>query len=425
MTQRLFYHAGLGSPRAIGEYGFERMQIDVEDVGHALAARSWRLAFPKALEARFEADTEAERCRRVIRQNYLGLAIYNAFLVGDWFLVGDIFRLSLILHLFIMTPIMGLVIVTLARHPRAWLRESILAGGIVLGTAAILGLMLISTSPLRSSEHLSVVLVILFATIVQRIRFPYVLFAGVASLVLYAVALSGLAHHEPARAGAAVAIMAGVVLFSLIGCYNLEYEQRMGYLLGLRDRLRSEEFEKISRNDALTGLGNRRALDHAMASRQGSSGTAGVAPTAVLLIDIDFFKAYNDVNGHLAGDLCLQRVAAAISGALRLQQDDVFRYGGEEFIAILDGVMTADAMVAGERVRRAVEEAAILRGTGRDAVMTVSIGVASGMLDGETTLADIVAEADLALYAAKRGGRNQVRHPGPTTDVAARPNRVA
>ncbi len=401
------------------------MGIDVEEVGRAIAARSWRLAFPAELEARFEADTGAERCLRVIRQNYLGLAIYNAFMAGDWFLVGDIFKISLILHLSVMTPIMGLVIATLARRPRPWLRESILAGGIVLTTAAILGLMLISRSPLRSSEHLSVVLVILFATIVQRIRFPYVLLAGVASLALYMAALSGVAHHDPARAGVAVAIMAGVVLFSLIGCYNLECEQRMGYLLGLRDRLRSEELEKISRHDALTGLGNRRALDHAMASRQQPENADCATPTAVLLVDIDFFKAYNDANGHLAGDLCLQRVAAAISAALRLERDNVFRFGGEEFIALLDDATLPHAQAVGERVRGAVEQVAITRGAAGDGVMTVSIGVAAGIIGYEATLGDIIAEADVALYAAKRGGRNKVRCLDPSADGAARPNRVA
>ena len=401
------------------------MAIDVEEVGRAIATRAWRLTFPPGLESQFEADTEAERCRRVIRQNYLGLAIYNAFMAGDWFLVGDVFKISLILHLCVMTPIMGLVIATLARHPRAWLRESILAGGIVLGTAAILGLMLISASPLRSSEHLSVVLVILFATIVQRIRFPYVLVAGVVSLGLYMAALTGPAHHEPARAGVAVAIMAGVVLFSLIGCYNLEYEQRMGYLLGLRDRLRSEALEQLSRHDALTGLGNRRALDHAMATRQQPGRLSDGAPTAVLLIDIDFFKAYNDANGHLAGDLCLQRVVAAISGALRLERDNVFRFGGEAFIALLDGATLDHASIVGERVRRAVEEVAIGRGAGRSGVMTVSIGVAAGLIGGETTLGHIIADADVALYSAKRGGRNQVRHLAPPDEGAGRPSRVA
>ena len=394
------------------------MTIDIEEVGRVLAQRSWRLAFPAALEARFEADTGDARCRRVIRHNYLGIAIYDAFLLGDYYLVPDIFRASLCLHLLVMTPIMGLVIAALARRPVAWKRESILAGGIVLGTAAILGLTLASRSPLRSSEHLSVVLVILFATMVQRIRFPYVLVAGIVSAVLYVAALSVFVHHDPARMAVADAVFAGVVLFSLVGCYNLEFEQRTAYLLGLRERLRNDELELISRRDPLTGLGNRRALDAAVA--QGRDRDTG--PISVLLVDIDFFKAFNDANGHLAGDDCLKRVAALISGNAGL--DRVFRFGGEEFLVLLDDVAPAEAFGVGERIRRAVEAAAIGCGGARDGVMTVSVGIASASGD-EASLASIIAEADRALYRAKRGGRNRVMRLGGLTTEPHPPSEIA
>lgn len=304
------------------------------------------------------------------------------------------------------------MIAALARRPVAWQRESILAGGIVLGTMAILGLTLASRSPLRTSEHHSAVLVILFATMVQRIRFPYVLVAGVVSAVLYVAALSTFAHHDPARMAGADAVFAGVVLFSLVGCYNLEFEQRTAYLLGLRERLRNEELERISRRDPLTGLGNRRALDAAVAHGRNQ----GMRPISILLVDIDFFKAFNDANGHLAGDDCLKRVAALIGGNAGL--DRVFRFGGEEFLVLLDEFTPAEALEVGERVRRAVEAAAIGCGGARDGVMTVSVGVASGALRDEASLASIMAEADRALYRAKSGGRNRVmRLAGPSADT--------
>ena len=384
------------------------MTIDIEEIGRAIAHKSWRLSFPAELEALFEAETVDTRCRTLIRHNYLGLAIYNAFLVGDWFLVGDIFSVSLFLHLLVMTPIMGLVIGTIARRPPAWVRESILAGGIVLATMAILGLMLYSRSPVRSSEHVSVVLVILFATMMQRIRFPYVAVAGIVSCILYVAALAATLQN-PARMGVADAVFVGVVLFSLIGCYNLEYEQRMGYLLALRDRFRNAELEMVSRRDALTGIGNRRALDHAIARRQPTGANERSEPTAVLLIDIDHFKLFNDVNGHLSGDVCLSRVAALIGADLRLGRDDVFRFGGEEFLVLLDACTLAQAVVVGERIRGAVEAAAIERGAAQAGVMTVSVGAAVGVIGREASLPDIIAAADRALYVAKSDGRNRVR----------------
>ena len=376
--------------------------ITVEEVGRAIDARPWRLRFAPALETAFERDTADARCRQLILHNYIGIAIYDAFLLGDWVLLPDIFKVSLALHLLVMTPIMGMVIALIARRPPAWLRESVLAGGIVLGTAAILGLMLYSRSPLRTSEHISVVLVILFATMVQRIRFLYVLAACVTSLILYVAALATFVHHDPARMAVADAVFAGVVLFSLIGCYNLEYEQRTGYLLGLRDRLRNEELEALSRHDALTGVGNRRALEHALA-RASKADT-----TAVLLCDIDHFKAYNDANGHLAGDAALKRVAALIAAGLRHGSDDVFRFGGEEFLVLLDGATLADASLIGERIRTAIEA---------DGIMTISIGAAAGRPDA---LTEIIAAADQALYAAKRGGRNRLHADAGAADQAKR-----
>ena len=220
-------------------------------------------------------------------------------------------------------------------------------------------------------------------------------------------------NHDPARVAVADAVFAGVVLFSLIGCYNLEFEQRTAYLLGLRERLRNEELERISRRDPLTGLGNRRALDAAVTRHR----ERGARPISVLLVDIDFFKAFNDANGHLAGDDCLKRVAALIGGNAGL--DRVFRFGGEEFLVLLDESNPAEALEVGERIRRAIEAAAIgFGGRPGRGVMTVSVGIASGSLRDEASLAAIIAEADRALYRAKRGGRNRaMRLGGPSAEL--------
>jgi diguanylate cyclase (GGDEF)-like protein len=398
--------------------------ISLDQIARMRARSGLDLRFERQLERRFEHDTGAERCRKVVRQNYVGLATYNLFLVGDWLLVHDIFLLSLILHLAIMSPIMLGVNLVVSRRPPAWLREGVLAGGIVLGTMAILLLTLASRSPLRSSEHMSVVLVILFATMVQRIRFQFVVAACFVSLVLYVAALANLPAYDWQRMGVADAVCAGVVLFSLIGCYNLESELRAGYLLSLRDRLLNEELERISRRDALTDVGNRRALDQAIAGLE-ERAKSTPTPVAVLLVDIDHFKSFNDSNGHLAGDACLRRVAALIGRDDRIGPDRVFRFGGEEFLVLLDGADSRDGLAIGQRIRADVEAAAIRREPTGSAVVSVSIGVAVRLLTDTCTLAHLVAEADDALYAAKHNGRNQVRLSAPQTPVKAVLDRCA
>ena len=369
-----------------------------------MEARLRRLRFDPTLERRFEQDA-VDRCRSLIRHNYIGVAVYDLFIFGDRLLVPDMFGFSVILHFAVMTPLMLMFNFILSRRPPVWLREGLAATTIVLTTSVILLLMLLSHSPLRSSEHLSIVLVILFATMIQRIRFWYVLPACLGSLALYVVSLWQMLPTNPERTFLADAVFAGVVLFSLVGCYNLEFEQRMGFLLRMRDRLRNHELEALSCRDALTAVGNRRALD--LALERGVE-DAGSRSTAILLCDIDFFKSFNDTNGHLVGDTCLRRIAGLVAGALRKPEDSVFRFGGEEFLVLLRDCDVASAIEVAERIRGAVLRAAIARDSGHESHVTVSIGVAAGRMADRSAAERLIAVADEALYVAKRNGRNQV-----------------
>lgn len=378
-----------------------------EDLIEAATISSWFLRFPAHVEARFEREVSAERCRRLVAQNWIGLAIYVAFLAGDWLLVRDIFWFSVFLHLCVMTPIMVGVNAVIRREPPVWLREGLLAVGIVLAVVAILGLTLASRSPLRTSEHLSVVLVILFATMVQRMRFGYVVATCLTSGVLYVATVSHLGQDAPwQRQAVASAVFCGVILFAVISCWNLEREQRSNYLLQLRDRVRNSELEALSRRDPLTGAGNRRALDEALGRCGG--GAAGRRSTAVLLFDIDHFKSFNDANGHLAGDACLRYIASLIGAEVRDGVDRHYRFGGEEFVVLLESVDLAGACGIAERIRTVVRGAAIARDREGGGTVTLSAGVAVAFLETDLERHALLAAADGALYAAKRGGRDRV-----------------
>lgn len=161
--------------------------------------------------------------------------------------------------------------------------------------------------------------------------------------------------------------------------------------------------ELLGVTDGLTGVHNRRFFDESLAEEINRSQRNG-APVALLMLDIDLFKRYNDRFGHQAGDEALRRVAQALAREIR-SVDFVARYGGEEFAVIMPGAEAPAALVVGERVRRAVESRGIPSADGGP--LTVSVGVAvypERASDGES----LVAAADAAMYAAKEGGRNRV-----------------
>jgi diguanylate cyclase (GGDEF)-like protein len=171
---------------------------------------------------------------------------------------------------------------------------------------------------------------------------------------------------------------------------------------------RHSELQAIAWTDALTGLANRHFLDQILTRAWRSENRAGHS-LGILMIDIDHFKLLNDRCGHRTGDACLREVARVLQANLVRPSDVLARYGGEEFIALLRGVDPDGARVVAERLRTAVRDMRWEHPDSPLGVVTVSIGVVSAILDGETMPERLIDLADRALYEAKHGGRNQVR----------------
>jgi diguanylate cyclase (GGDEF)-like protein len=168
------------------------------------------------------------------------------------------------------------------------------------------------------------------------------------------------------------------------------------------ERVRAE-LENQSLTDPLTGVNNRRSFDFRF-EEEFLRAQRYKAACSLILIDIDFFKDYNDTFGHAAGDEALKAVAALLKEDVRIH-DLVARYGGEEFAIILPNTDVKGAMVMGERFRRSIQ-----RASWKHKQLTISVGVAS-LHDGIQKSADLLKESDLALYKAKHAGRNLVVGP--------------
>lgn len=168
------------------------------------------------------------------------------------------------------------------------------------------------------------------------------------------------------------------------------------------------QLEDLSRTDELTGVANRRCFDGWLEQALAEAASRRQA-LAVLMIDVDHFKAYNDGYGHLAGDDCLQQVAAVLAYFLQGSTARLARYGGEEFVVILADTDRYAAATVAERLRLAVEARALEHRHAPSGLVTLSIGVAARVPDAGTLPQALISPADAALYAAKRAGRNRVQ----------------
>jgi diguanylate cyclase (GGDEF)-like protein len=167
------------------------------------------------------------------------------------------------------------------------------------------------------------------------------------------------------------------------------------------------QLAELSISDSLTGLANRRHFDEVLAEEWNRSLRQGYS-MAVLMIDADYFKAYNDCYGHQAGDRCLQTIAATIKAHVHRPGDLTARYGGEEFCVVLSECPLEGAQNVAREIHQAIETLNLPHQNSVYARITVSIGVAATIPAHNQSALELLKKADLALYRAKADGRNQV-----------------
>jgi diguanylate cyclase (GGDEF)-like protein len=170
----------------------------------------------------------------------------------------------------------------------------------------------------------------------------------------------------------------------------------------------NKQLEEISLLDALTGIGNRRYFDQFLAQMMALANREN-KPLSLLMIDVDYFKHYNDLYGHLAGDKCLQQIANTLADMTHRGGDLAARYGGEEFVLVLSDTEHDSAKKMANDFRLALEGLQIPHA--KSAVsdyVTVSIGFTTLKGKDKISMEDLIKDADKALYQAKENGRNQI-----------------
>lgn len=199
--------------------------------------------------------------------------------------------------------------------------------------------------------------------------------------------------------------LSGFLLFVLLG--SLWQAQRRVAERTAELKVANRKLETLSNTDALTNLANRRHFDNAL-SQEWLRARRNKHPLALMMIDVDFFKKYNDHYGHQLGDACLKRIAHTLQASAMRPSDLVARYGGEEFSLVLANTDVASAQRLAEMIRCCVEELNIPHELSSTGIVTISIGVAVMASDKIQAVELLLQAADEALYRAKNDGRNRV-----------------
>jgi len=393
------------------------VKITAQDIARAQATRRWDLTFPEAIETRFEQEIGARRAKILRLAMPRTILVYNAFLLGDYFLANDTFWLAVVLHLALITPWMVVAGILMSRPLTSRGRNLIIASIPLAMIAGMIVVFSMTRDPLAAHYQYFTIIALIYGNAALRPSYPLALAMSLGTILAHSIALAlhpGIAVPVAISAGCGLIVAAYV---SLSANFAIERDLRRLYLLRLSDMLATSDLQRaaadlhrISYVDPLTGLANRRGID-ARADALFAGKEPRTGRFAVLMIDVDHFKSFNDHYGHPEGDRCLTRVAGAIRDTVRDGIDVVGRYGGEEFLVILPEADLRSALPVADRMRRLIAQLGIPHDQVAARIVTVSIGVGEGTLADPASLAKAIGQADIALYEAKAAGRNCVRPP--------------
>jgi diguanylate cyclase (GGDEF)-like protein len=371
----------------------------------------FRLTFPTELERQYRLDTATSRSHELRARVRITLAVF--LIVG---ILVNLFldlkpRWTISLFYWGLTITVMLLIQPFFRPGMPFIKRTIAVFGFC-ASLSLCAIAMVATArtPLVLESFVFVALPINFVIIFVRLPFPIAtLLAAVTGCAYCAAILAHPGLSDPHKAFL-FGLLVSLAVPTLVAVHWLERASRRLYLHGLLQRLRYERvagqnavLTDFSYTDPLTGTATRRRMDGELKRLCDMEDTCA----SFLMVDIDWFKGFNDRYGHTLGDGCLQEIATCLATALR-ERDLLARMGGEEFGILLPGLPMQEAVLVAERLRKAVADFPFMVGT-RIVRITVSVGVASIVAFDEP--ARVIEAAEKAMYRAKRAGRNRIGGP--------------
>jgi diguanylate cyclase (GGDEF)-like protein len=379
-------------------------RLDPDNYGSPYAEQLKRgfrgLRFGGLLEKDFRAFYIVQNLPRARLSGLIALILVLAVTCIDLLLGSSTLGTLNTLRLGVLCPLLVILGVTISMPAAQRYYTEVVAVGVTL-----IGFVVTYIAHLGALSGSSYVLAGLVLVVLYGCLFLGLLFnvgVAVATVMIATHFVTGVAIGLPFDAlSYSAAILGGAAVIGCISTYNLEYALRTNFL---ETRLLNE----LAERDGMTRLYNRRIFDDYMERLWRQSRREGTG-VAIIFVDIDFFKLYNDLYGHQAGDDCLKRVAQCIARGAKRPFDFAARYGGEEFVLVLYGPPDEYARTVPEQIRRDVLELAIPHAGSQAAKhVTVSVGLALATPETGRSLVGAIQTADEALYQAKREGRNRV-----------------
>ncbi|NMB56135.1 MAG: diguanylate cyclase [Leptolinea sp.] len=384
-----------------------------EKIEGYISRKDTPLHFGFPLEDHFRTENRQNNRQSLLIGSIIAILVYDLSLLVDYIILTDVFTTALIVRLGVFTPLAILALFINHRWYRFWLQD--LSRFLIVVAAGISYIYLTNISTDRDAIFYfpALILVVTYGNLFFRLQFIYACLSSAIMFVLFALFFPLDPHLPPMVPYTNSVFFLTSIIMTIFANYFLDREYRYNFLFSFREKIRKRILQdqnrylnQISTMDALTGLANRREVDNYL------SNLNQMRPEvlSIIMIDIDYFKEYNDIYGHAAGDSCLHQVASIIQTSIHRKRDLAGRYGGEEFIIILPETELA----AGEKIARNIVQDVRKAGVQHSGskvshVVTISAGLACGEIAGSGDVFTVLKAADDSLYTAKSSGRNQVQ----------------
>jgi diguanylate cyclase (GGDEF)-like protein len=392
----------------------KELEREKQCITNELNKNFFSLSFPEQIEAKF-SNYYFNRMKEIMNQSIiLGVFIYLLFGILDILIYSDYLRKLFFVRYIVVTPVLLIGVYFLLNVKKE--RDIQLLFSLVLliaGISIIVMILIVHDPTHRYYSGLTVVL--LFAYVAVGLRFKFALFVGWSFIVLYYLAAIIIYHPID---NFLISNTFSLIFFNIIGMISsffFEKHQRKLFLLSALVEIESKELEisndrlkKLSRVDPLTNLANRRHFN-GFFKKEWLRAMRYNIPISLIMIDVDFFKTFNDILGHQKGDEILTKISIIFNNCTRRAGDLASRYGGEEFLLVFYDTPLEQAVKIAENIREKILKLKIpFPGTESGETLTISLGVATVIPNKNSSCESLISAADDALYMAKRKGKNRV-----------------